>query len=90
MYTAWRFNPEKRDFSHTSYPAIYHAMVAVLATQTGRNVVSSLDPERSFTFIEDGPKDPWTFPSQPCGPTPRQTRCASSPSTNAASWGRPR
>ena len=62
MYTAWRFDPKKRDFSHTSYPAIWHAMVAMLATQTGRNVVSVLDPNRSFTFIEDGPEGPMDIP----------------------------
>lgn len=60
--TAWRFDPKKGDFSHTSYPAIWHAMVAVLAIRTGRNVVSGLDPKNSFTFIEDGPDGPMDIP----------------------------
>lgn len=61
-YSAWRFDPQKRDFSHSSYPAIWHAMVAVLATQTGRNVVSLLGGDTPFTFIEDGPQGPMDIP----------------------------
>jgi hypothetical protein len=61
-YSAWRFDPKKRNFSHSSYPAIYHAMVAVLATKTGRNAVSVLADDQSFTFIEDGPEGPMDFP----------------------------
>jgi hypothetical protein len=61
-YSAWRFNPEKRDFNHSSYPAIWHGMAAALATQGGRNVVSLLDDENSFTFIEDGPEGPMDIP----------------------------
>lgn len=61
-YSAWRFEPQKRDFSHSSYPAIWHSMVAVLATQAGRNVVSMLDGEKPFTFIEDGPQGPMGIP----------------------------
>jgi hypothetical protein len=61
-YSAWRFDPKKRDFSHSSYPAIYHAMVAVLATGTGRNAVSLVAGDKSFTFIEDGPDGPMEIP----------------------------
>lgn len=61
-YSAWRFNPENRDFGHSSYPAIWHAMTAVLATQSGRNVVSVLAEEQSFTFIADGPEGPMDIP----------------------------
>ncbi len=61
-YSAWRFDPKKRDFNHSSYPAIWHAMVAVLATRTGRNVVSMLAGDKPFTFIEDGPGGPMDIP----------------------------
>ena len=61
-YSAWRFDPQKRDFSHSSYPAIWHAMAAVLATHTGRNVVSLLGGDTPFTFIEDGPQGPMDIP----------------------------
>jgi hypothetical protein len=61
-YSAWRFDPQKRDFSHSSYPAIWHAMGAVLATQTGRNVVGLLGSDTPFTFIEDGPQGPMNIP----------------------------
>lgn len=37
-------------------------MVAVLATQTGRNVVSVLAGQKPFTFIEDGPDGPMDIP----------------------------
>lgn len=61
-YSAWRFDPHKRDFSHSSYPAVYHAMVAVRATETGRNAISLLDGDNSFTFIEDGTEGPMDIP----------------------------
>jgi hypothetical protein len=61
-YSAWRFEPQKRDFSHSSYPAIWHAMAAVLAIQTGRNVVSILGGDTPFTFIEDGSQGPMDIP----------------------------
>jgi HNH endonuclease/SEC-C motif len=61
-YSAWRFDPKKRDFNHSSYPAIWHAMVAVLATQSGRNVVSVLAGKKPFTFIEDGAEGPMDIP----------------------------
>jgi SEC-C motif len=62
-YSAWRFNPEKRDFNHSSYPAIWHGTVAALATRSGRNVVSVVDAENSFTYIEDGPNGPMDIPA---------------------------
>jgi len=61
-YSAWRFQPQKRDFGHSSYPAIYHGTVAAMATQTGRNVVSMLAGDSPFTFIEDGPEGPMDIP----------------------------
>jgi hypothetical protein len=61
-YSAWRFDPTKRDFNHSSYPAIYHAMVAVLATQSGRNAVTLLGGDTPFTFVEDGPHGPMDIP----------------------------
>jgi hypothetical protein len=61
-YSAWRFNPENRDFNHSSYPAIWHGTAAALATRGGRNVVSVVDAENSFTYIEDGPNGPMDIP----------------------------
>lgn len=37
-------------------------MVAVLATQSGRNAASMLAGDQSFTFIEDGPEGPMDIP----------------------------
>ncbi len=37
-------------------------MVAVLATKTGRNAVSLLADDQSFTFIEDGSEGPMDIP----------------------------
>ena len=65
------FDPQKRDFSHSSYPAIWHAMVAARATQTGRNVVSLLGGDRRSMFIQDGPLGAgWTYRYRPCALTP--------------------
>jgi hypothetical protein len=61
-YSAWRFEPNKREFGHSSYPAIWHGTVAAMATKTGRNVVSVLAGEMPFTFIEDGPEGPMDIP----------------------------
>ena len=61
-YSAWRFEPKKREFGHSSYPAIYHGTVAAMATQTGRNVLSMMVGETPFTYIEDGPDGPMDIP----------------------------
>jgi hypothetical protein len=61
-YSAWRFDPQQRVFSHSSYPAIYLATAAVRAEESGRRSVSVLDSEQSFIFIEDGPEGPKQIP----------------------------
>lgn len=61
-YSAWRFDPQQRDFRPSSYPAIYLATAAVRAEESGRRSVSVLDGERSFIFVEDGPAGPMEIP----------------------------
>jgi len=65
-YSAWRFDPKARNFSHSSYPAIWLGTVAARAGATGRSSVTAFD-DRPLVFIEDGPDDPMEIP----GPTLR-------------------
>jgi hypothetical protein len=62
-YSAWRFDPQQRDFGHSSYPAIWLGSAAARASATGRQSVTVLDPDRPFIFIEDGPERPMEIPA---------------------------
>jgi hypothetical protein len=57
-YTASRFDPARREFSHSSYPAMWLATAAALASKTGRRSGSVLNAEQPFVFVEDGPEGP--------------------------------
>jgi hypothetical protein len=65
-WSAWRFDPLEREFSHSSYPAIWLATAASRAAREGRSSVTVLS-DSPFVFIEDGPKGPMDIP----GPTIR-------------------
>ena len=66
-YSAWRFDPQRRDFGPSSYPAIWLGAAAARASATGRQSVTVLEPDHAFIFIEDGPEGPMGIP----GPTQR-------------------
>ena len=61
-YSAWRFEPTKREFGHSSYPAIWLGTAAALASKTGRRSVSVLGTENPFLYVEDGPEGPLDIP----------------------------
>jgi HNH endonuclease/SEC-C motif len=62
-YSAWRFEPAKREFGHSSYPAIWLGTAAALASRTGRRSVSVLGTESPFLYVEDGPEGPMEIPA---------------------------
>jgi hypothetical protein len=61
-YSAWRFEPAKREFGHSSYPAIWLGTAAALASKTGRRSLTVLDTESPFLYVEDGPDGPMEMP----------------------------
>jgi HNH endonuclease/SEC-C motif len=60
-YSAWRFDPVKRNFSHSSYPAIWLGTAAARASQTGRRSFTMLHGQ-PFLYVEDGPGGPMDIP----------------------------
>jgi hypothetical protein len=61
-YSAWRFDPKARNFSHSSYPAIWLGTVAARATATGRSAVTIMTGQ-PFVFVADGPDGPMDIPA---------------------------
>lgn len=61
-YSAWRFEPTKREFNHSSYPAIWLGMAAALVSKTGRRSLSVVGTDNPFLYIEDGPEGPMDVP----------------------------
>jgi hypothetical protein len=60
-YSAWRFDPVAREFSHSSYPAIWLGTAAARASSTGRRSLTVLDGQ-PFLYVEDGSDGPMDMP----------------------------
>jgi hypothetical protein len=61
-YTGWIFEPIKRTFHRTSYPAMMLGAAAARLTQEGHDVLTMPDAPTPWMFIADGPNGPAELP----------------------------
>lgn len=60
-YSAWRFDPVAREFSHSSYPAIWLGWAAARASKLGHRSLTVFG-DKPFLYVEDGPEGPMEIP----------------------------